>query len=452
VRSNRLDVVVWGVAALLLLATGVVIARGDRVGVRIEGVYPQDGESAAGSAAVRIDFAQRMKAVSVEGRFETDPHIEGTFFWRENSLFFIPSQALQRGEQYRVRLRAGAESQLGHVLQNDFIWEFEIRDPGIVFLRPSQTGAQLWGTTQLDEEPFRYSADGQVVFDYSVSGDGEYLAYSVVNDEDGISIWLVNRDGSGQQLVANCGADRCYSPDWSIDGRIAYSRAPAPITPGQPYAPPRIWLLDPQTRESVRLHADTQKIGYGPSWSPDGKRLAYFDGIQGQIVVLDMVNGNEIYLATRVGVVGTWTPDGKRMIFYDTQTVEGAASNLVFTADFETQDVLSFFEPQPTDGDYSYPVVSPDGQWVALKVRLHDGGMGDQIWVTPADGRFAFVVVDEPNYLYSNASWNPWSDAIIYYRIKLGTAERNHEVWLWEQANGELSLVFENAASPAWMP
>src|SRR5690606_14928073 len=104
------------------------------------------------------------------------------------------------------------------------------------------------------------------------------------------------------------------------------------------------------------LHADTQKIGYGPTWSPDGQRLAYYDGIASRLVVLNILTGDEVYLPTRAGVMGSWSPDNEYMLFFDTDIQEnGQPINHILRANFSTQDVLPFFDPQPQDADYSGP-------------------------------------------------------------------------------------------------
>jgi Tol biopolymer transport system component len=202
----------------------------------------------------------------------------------------------------------------------------------------------------------------------------------------------------------------------------------------------------------VRIYADTQKIGVGPSWSPDANHLAYYDGVQARIVVLDVLNGNETYLPSVAGVMGSWSPDGKQMIYFDTQTVSNVSVNLLYRADFETQDVLPFFDPQPTDADYSNPAVSPDGAWVAMRVRSREQGSDDQVWITPADGSFATVVTDEPGYLYSNYSWDPWAKNLLYYRLQLRGAGHRPEIWLWLRETGATGLLVEDGNSPLWLP
>jgi dipeptidyl aminopeptidase/acylaminoacyl peptidase len=450
-KLSKIDRAALSLAAVLLLALAVVLWRGDQVGVPITSIAPAGGTQAAASAPIVIEFGQRMNAASVQAHFSVTPDVPGKFFWNENSMYFLSDAPLQEGQHYLVHLAKGAQGQIGHDLLADLDWDFDVRAPGIAFLRQAIAGYELWAQPDLKGDLVQLSpADG--VFDYTVSGDGENLIFSVVNEESGIDLWIVSRNGGDARILLACGADRCFAPAASRTGRIAYSRVPAPLSPAEPYGPPRTWLFDARTGETVRLHADTQKIGYGPTWSPDAQHLAYYDGIASRIVVLDMRNGNETYLPSRAGVMGTWSPDGGQMLYYDTVSTASSAVNQIYRANFATQDVLPFFDPQPTDADYSEPVLSPDGLWVAIKVHPLGGDFSEQLWVVPQDGSYAMVAVDEPGYLYSSYSWSPDSQRLLYHRLTLGSAEREPQVWVWDRATATSTLLADEASAPSWLP
>ncbi len=451
-RISRLDLGVLGVSAAALIALAFLVWRGDHVGVTIDRITPADGASAASSAPVTVAFAQKVDVPSVESHFEIEPNVPGQFIWRQNTLYFVPQQPWTLGQTYTVRLRSGLQDQQGHRLLEDSQRTFSVRPAGLVFLRDDGSGYDVWGLPDLGGQPVELSHTNGAVFDFAPSVDGQQIVYSAVNDKDGTDLWLMDRDGGNASILLDCGPDRCYAANWSVDGRIAYDKATAPLNPGDSYGAPRVWLLDPQTGENVQLHADSQKIGYGPVWSPDAKYIAYYDGVQTQITVMDVNNGDETYLPSHVGVVGSWTPDDKQMIYYDTQANADKATNVLFRADFETQDILPFFDPQPSDGDYSNPTVSPDGNWVAVKVKPVGDNPGDQVWVMPPDGLYAITADDQPNSLFSNLVWDPTSAKLAYFRIELGTGNPASQIWIWDKDTGTASLAVDDAFAPAWLP
>ncbi len=451
-QLSRFDRIVLGVAAVLVAAIAIVVWRGDQVGVNVLRATPADGTPAAASAPIVIEFDQRMDAPSVEASFSVEPNVDGQFAWREQTLTFIPTEHWAQDVTYTVSLHSGARSQLGHELLQDLSFSFEVRQPGFAFLHEDEGGFELWAAADLNAEARQLSDTDGRVFDFAVAVDGEQIVYSVVNDGNGIDLWIVERDGDNARVLLDCGTDRCYAPDWAADGQIAYSRASAPLTPTEPYSPPRTWLLDPANGETIRLYADAQKIGYGPVWSPDATHLAYFDGIQSQIVILDVRSGKEIYVPTRAGVVGSWTPDGSQMLFFDVQMQDNNAVNLIYRAQLDTEDVLPFFDPQPTDANYGNPVVSPDGEWVAIKVRPFESGPGDEVWVMPIDGRFGNVVTNAPDLLFTAMDWDPWSTRLLLSKVSLGVADRAPEVWVWDMETAQMTPLAEDASAAAWLP
>jgi serine/threonine protein kinase len=104
----------------------------------------------------------------------------------------------------------------------------------------------------------------QLTHSYAVmeqwSPDGKWLVYS-----DWKHLFLVSSDGGAPQKLTPDG-DTPIAPTWSSNGRtIAFSYFPVPDKL------PRIWVVDPATRQ---ISAMPMGEGYYyPSWSPDGKYL-----------------------------------------------------------------------------------------------------------------------------------------------------------------------------------
>jgi dipeptidyl aminopeptidase/acylaminoacyl peptidase len=135
------------------------------------------------------------------------------------------------------------------------------------------------------------------------------------------SIRLIHADGTGQAPIRT-GTRSAYWPSWSPDGKlIAFSTQPAPRVSGRTSTEqPKIilhssvWIvaLDGSFRRRIAID------GAAPSWSPDGKTIAYESSCGGvRLVALDGTDKTPGAPAAcpHIGVRGlpTWSPDGAQI-------------------------------------------------------------------------------------------------------------------------------------------
>jgi eukaryotic-like serine/threonine-protein kinase len=166
--------------------------------------------------------------------------------------------------------------------------------------------------------------------------------------------WL-DRNGGGMQPVGEPG--RIFSLSLSPDeSQVALLRsdsnaAPATITGD-------IWLLDLKRDLQQRLTTgqSVQVLpASGPTWSPDGKQLAY--GFGTKLYVKDVGGAADAKLIKDVGkpaVVTDWTRDG--FLIYT------ALPPSVFSIPVQGGDPAPLGAPEGTSLE---GVASPDGHWIA---------------------------------------------------------------------------------------
>jgi Tol biopolymer transport system component len=158
----------------------------------------------------------------------------------------------------------------------------------------------------------------------SWSPDGNRIAFSSNRDGD-FDIFVMDADGTHvQQLTDNDDWDT--SPTWSPDGkRIAFSSwvpAAAIYRDGDFH----IFVMDADGSHLQQLKlmvSRSDQWDTNPSWSPDGKRIAFARNRYGinAIFVMDADGTNVQQLTEHVGrhaggdANPTWSPDGKRIAF-----------------------------------------------------------------------------------------------------------------------------------------
>jgi TolB protein len=451
-KFERFDLTVLGALGLIVLAIGGVWLAGDRVGARIVRTLPETNTTISPNGQVIIEFAQAMNQSSVESGFSLTPSLAGRFIWKDKTMTFVPQSPFERGKTYTAQLAAGVVSATGQSVKQAQSWQFNIRKPSVIYISPSSEMRELWSLTPGGQPQPLTSTNGGI-YDFAVSPTGDFVAYSVLNKTGGLDLWEMDRDGSNQKVIVDCAADRCTAPSWSPDGaRLAYSRETQAQTAGGPHGAPRVWIFDTTTGQNNPLYQDSQMLGYGPSWSPDGKRLAAWDGGAGSIRVLDLQTSETMLLPSQSGSAGTWSPDGATMLYNDISLVGEQPYVKMFVAEFATKKIRPAFSSDTQLTDYSVPMYSPDGKWIAAGVKTPSSGLGSDLWVLYPDGTHGQVVADDPQYTYGSYKWDPWSQSLIFQRFALGVAFAKPEVLLWSLADNSTQVLAQDASLPEWLP
>ncbi len=155
----------------------------------------------------------------------------------------------------------------------------------------------------------------------SWSPDGQSIAYARADtSQEGMKVWIARRDGSwARRLTAATAANVDENvPRWAPDGtRIAFT--------SNQRGRYEIWVVEVASGSAVplteayfdpQLSADIeQKV---PAWSPDGRFIAYWSGVEGNdprpdlpraVWVMDADGGNQRRLVN--GDDPNWSPSGE---------------------------------------------------------------------------------------------------------------------------------------------
>ena len=156
-----------------------------------------------------------------------------------------------------------------------------------------------------------------------LSPDGKRIAFASNLDEpDGSEIYVMNADGTGiTRLTFSTGFD--IQPVWSKDGkRIAFASTRDAVDPlSSVFVTQEIYVMDADGSNATRL---TNRPGgdYSPSWSPDGKRIAFASDRAGtgtnDVYVMN-ADGSQVSRITTVEALDvislSWAARGKQIAF-----------------------------------------------------------------------------------------------------------------------------------------
>jgi Tol biopolymer transport system component len=454
---DRFDRAALTLIAAFLLASGLVVLRGDRVGVRVRAYSPADGaENVSTRAPLRVVFEDAMVEASVESRLRVEPDVLGAFEWQGNTVSFRPDAGWSTATCYTVTLTAGAQSDQGRLLSRDLEWHFCTGHPRLLYLHDLDLGHwQLFVLSPGGGEPAQLTDAPWGVFDYAVAPDGTTIAYSALREDGGADLWAVDADGSDRRTLLACPGAGCTSPTWSPDGcRIAYERSEIGEG-GVSTGAPRVWLLDPSTGDTAPLFADEQMQGSAPRWSPVDARLAYFDSTQESAVrVYDLDAGTSVLIPSQSGLPGVWSPDGDRLLVVSMELLGGELVYHLWLADLESGELVNI-SGQDTLVQDAWPVWSPSGDWIAFMRRALIGEHAtpeQQPWLVRPDGSEAHPLLVDVAAAFGWAAWRPDGGALVYVRRSLNDPGARPELWLMELPDGEPVRLAEVSTMPTWLP
>jgi dipeptidyl aminopeptidase/acylaminoacyl peptidase len=450
-KSLTLDQAALGLVLVLVVAIGLVLLAGAQAGILVSADVAEAGQGPF--EAITLTFSVPVDGSAVESRFSLDPQAGGRFEWLDpQTLVFVPD-GLQPGARYQLALRPGEIGANQESLRREKNWSFQTRSPLIVYTSAPIGENELWVIGPDGGEAQRLVDSEQTVFNYDVSPDGEFLILSMFNEQDRSDLWRVDRDGQNLRLLLDCGGGNCSNPAVSPDGkRVAYTREAPGITPNSSLSAPRIHILDLVSGQDRPLFSDSQIIGYGPTWSPDGKWVTSYDGIQDTIRVVSVETGEQVLLSSVVGGSPSWSPDSTQLAFTTIEEGENELVTVVMLADFRTGEI-SYLIGKGSRLDYKYYAiawspVNEDELILGLRPNPEDPSTG--LWLVDPGLLEGQMFAQEASYSYYAPRWDPWGKAVVFQQIRLGAAYRT-EIALWEPGLSAPRVIAEGF-SPRWLP
>ena len=238
----------------------------------------------------------------------------------------------------------------------------------LLFTRGDGADAAFWLVPVAGGQPRPFSSSPMPVAatraNWSIQNNR--IAFTGIANGHG-QVWLIDADGSNARRVTVAGlSDDVFYPSWYPDGNMVA------VMDAQDFV---IKKIDLTRGSAVSLTQHARVMTGMPSVSPDGKWIA-FAGQENRGQPYDQTK-NSIWLVDATGVARplespaaqgrapTWSPDGRRLAF-ESNRASLLGSYAIFLINRDGTGLVQVTDPSL---NADHPVWSPDGRWLAFSAR-----------------------------------------------------------------------------------
>jgi Tol biopolymer transport system component len=283
----------------------------------------------------------------------------------------------------------------------------------------------------------------------NVGGNNRRILFASDRDTpNSFEIYSMNPDGSGVSRLTNSpGHD--FAPSWSPDGKRVAFVSLRSDTFGE------IYVMNADGTGVQRV-TNSAGIDGAPTWAKDGKRIAFMSTRQDPQGDIYFMNDDGTGVTRVTDFAGAddepaWSPDGKQIAFVSTR--DGVADQTtelyLLTLDGRQVTRLTF-----EDHGVHHPSWAPGGKQIAYHTSFDpsdDAVLTSDVFVLALDGLLVTQLTDGPGNEGNDLapSWSPDGKQIAYVGIRGG----NRDIFTMNADGTGVSRLTTGVsldATPAW--
>lgn len=262
-----------------------------------------------------------------------------------------------------------------------------------------------------------------------------YVTAEGVGKDRQYSLWIADSDGANAQVILKS-PEPIMSPSWSPDGKkLAYASL-------EQNGRQMVFIQSWASGDKKQLKTPLSGLHGAPAWSPNGEKIAFAITKNGNsdIYTLHLQSQQMRKLTTHwaIDTEPVWMPDGKAIIF--TSDRGGRPQLYKISANGGRAQRITFEGKENLKA-----AVSPDGKMIAM---VHGNGGGYQIATMELDTGAMQILTD--GRLDESPSFAPNGSMIIYATT---SGKRGELAAVSVDGKIKQSLSYqEDVREPAWSP
>lgn len=178
---------------------------------------------------------------------------------------------------------------------------------------------------------------------------------------DKVAVYVSDVDGTNRKQLFQQDGGGAFSPSWSPDGQWVVFGYGA-VFKDRERKPQQLVMVRADGSEKRELTSGPLNSGF-PSWSPDGKRIAYrvWSKEERSLQILNLDDGKSTKLTSGNDNFPSWSPVGDRICF--TRDTGGTNSYEIFTVRPDGTGLAQLTHAPGNDAHCAWP---PDGKYIVF--------------------------------------------------------------------------------------
>ncbi|MAT43100.1 MAG: hypothetical protein CL609_12225 [Anaerolineaceae bacterium] len=326
---------------------------------------------------------------------------------------------------------------------------------GFVYLYPNSQLSNLYYYHLENNETHQLTIVEQELFDYTISEDGQFIFYTVIDPNGGSEIRKLTLSTLNDQLLLDCEMEFCYHPVFSDNNQLLLlQKNNFSIFTGIENEKTELWVYDIKTADFHPFSGTDSFYGVFPRWNSDETYLA-----------VQTLNPKRIKIYNRDGLLITqfetnfslgmvdWRPNSKELFFVNEEINDDQPTTFLWSYDLLKSEFHQmnndFFSGGEIITNFRF---SPDGQSYVLGIRESAFLPSQTLWVIELKTQTLVAKIGDNSKIYSNVQWNKDSDKLLFQNYDQFSEQPGTSVTVLDLRTNQQQISLIDAWFPRWLP